>query len=93
VERLEDRDQVVPPGEPRVGGVAVVERDPVLDAAALEVLAGESDRRHVRVDSVDVHLGVRARDLDARAALPARDVGDAGRWVGEEPVANFGHTP
>src|ERR671922_120738 len=47
VERLEDRDQVVPPRETGIRGVSLVELDAVLDAAPLEVAPRELDRRPV----------------------------------------------
>ena len=53
MQRLEDRDEVVAPGELRIGRVPIVERHAVLHAAAREVLPGRGDRRRVEVDPVD----------------------------------------
>ncbi len=73
-----------PPRELHLGGVAEVQGHPVLDSAAGQVLSSGLDRGPVAVDAVDPHLGVGARDGDARAALSASDVGDPGGWVGGE---------
>jgi hypothetical protein len=86
VDRLEDAHEVVALVSGRLGSVARVEPDAILDPAAGEVLLGQLDRGRVEVESVDGHLRVRPCDLDRRPARPARHVGHAAATRGERPV-------
>ena len=91
VQRLVDVDEVVLPVQPRIGGVAVMERDAALDAAPVEVLSRRRDRGLVGVDSVDLSLRIRACDRDRRVALAAGDVRDTRRRIGLEALVHLGN--
>jgi hypothetical protein len=73
VHGLEDRDQVVRAAVD-LHRVADLEPDALAEVSA--DLAGERDRRFVRVVPVDARVRVRASDRDRRPARAARDVGD-----------------
>ena len=90
VQRLVHVDEVVSPLEPRVGCVAVVEPDAVLDAAAREVLPRGGDRRLVEVDAVDLRVRIGPRDRNRRVALAAGDVGNPCGRIGLEPLVCLG---
>ena len=76
VHGLEDGDQVVFAGERGVGGVVAHEAHALLHAGLGGVAVGLVDRGGVLVDAVDAGERVGARDVDARPAAAACDVGD-----------------
>ena len=91
VQGLEDEDEVVPAGELGIGRVALVERDAILHAAALQVATGLLDGERVEIDTVHVHERVGASDRDAGPAAAAGDVRDARGRLGEQPFVDSGH--
>jgi hypothetical protein len=64
VQRLEDRDQLITPREFRVGGVPMMEGNAILDAALPKDFASAVYRCPVKVDPINVDLGVRTRDCE-----------------------------
>ena len=89
MQRLEDGDEVVLSRQLGVGGVELVELHAVLDPAPVEVLAGTFGRCVVGIDPVDPHLRIRASQLDARAALPAREIRYSCGRIGQEPLVDL----
>ena len=90
MQRFEDEHRVELAGVLRVGRVAVLEGDAIVDSLFLRVLAGPFDRRTVEVDAHDGRAGIRARERDRRPAETAAGVEDASAGL-LQPGVQVGH--
>ncbi len=90
MQRLEDRYQVVAPGERWVSHIAGGECYAVSQAVLFGDGAGGGDRWLIAVEAVYMRLGIGAGDAYARPAIPTGDVGDSRGRIGLQSRVDIG---